>query len=203
MNANGLTLEEQATNAETSKHIRLVGRFLHLMVKLLLDRVDGHDLSKLDRPEVELFTKYTPMLAELTYGSDEFNACKAGMGPALDHHYAKNAHHPEHFKPGKPDPELFQDIAALEALDGGMSEKARDRLVARLRRDLADDASSICGMTLIDLLEMFCDWKASSMRHNDGNIRKSVEINAGRFKMSPQLVRILENTAALLDGVTG
>ena len=199
MNANGLTLEEQATNAETSKHIRLVGKILHLMVKHLLDRADGHDLSKLDRPEVELFTKFTAQLAGLTYGSAEFNACKAAMGPALDHHYANNSHHPEHFKPGKPDPQLAADIAALEAVDGGMSEKVRDRLAARLKRDLADDASTVNGMTLIDLLEMFCDWKASSLRHNDGNIRKSIELNAERFSMSPQLRRVFENTVEALE----
>ncbi len=55
-------------------------------------------------------------------------------------------------------------------------------------------------MNLIDLVEMLCDWKAASMRHHDGNIRRSIEINGDRFGLSPQLVRILENTADLLDG---
>lgn len=49
-------------------------------------------------------------------------------------------------------------------------------------------------MTLIDLLEMLCDWKASTARNKDGNIRKSVEINAKRFQMSEQLTKIFENT---------
>lgn len=53
-------------------------------------------------------------------------------------------------------------------------------------------------MNLIDLLEMFCDWKAASERHNDGNILKSIEHNGGRFEMSPQLIRIFENTAKYL-----
>ncbi len=53
-------------------------------------------------------------------------------------------------------------------------------------------------MNLIDLLEMICDWKAASERHNDGNINKSIEHNGNRFKMSPQLVKIFENTAKLL-----
>lgn len=53
-------------------------------------------------------------------------------------------------------------------------------------------------MTLLDVLEMLCDWKAASERHNDGNIRKSIEKNADRFGLSPQLVRILENTTELL-----
>lgn len=54
-------------------------------------------------------------------------------------------------------------------------------------------------MNLIDVLEMFCDWMASSERHNDGNIRKSIEINGDRFDMSPQLIRLLENTADFFD----
>lgn len=56
-------------------------------------------------------------------------------------------------------------------------------------------------MNLIDLIEMFCDWRASSMRHNDGNIRKSIEINGNRFQMSPQLIKIFENTADYMDSM--
>lgn len=54
-------------------------------------------------------------------------------------------------------------------------------------------------MNLVDLIEMFCDWKAATLRHNDGNIRKSIEKNADRFHLSPQLIRILENTADLFE----
>jgi len=50
-------------------------------------------------------------------------------------------------------------------------------------------------MTLVDLLEMIADWSASSERMKNGNIRKSIEVNAARFDMCPQLVRIFENTA--------
>lgn len=55
-------------------------------------------------------------------------------------------------------------------------------------------------MNLLDLLEMLCDWTAASERHNDGNIRRSIEINTGRFNLSPQLVRILENTVDVIRG---
>ncbi len=58
--------------------------------------------------------------------------------------------------------------------------------------------NGINDMNLLDIMEMLCDWKASSERHHDGNIRKSIEINANRFGLSPQLVKILENTADLL-----
>lgn len=60
-------------------------------------------------------------------------------------------------------------------------------------------AQGIKDMTLIDLIEMLCDWKAASMRHNDGNILKSIEINQKRFKYSKELQQILENTAKWLD----
>ena len=58
--------------------------------------------------------------------------------------------------------------------------------------------NGINDMNLLDLIEMFCDWKAASERHNDGNIRKSIEINGKRFNMSDQLVKIFENSVEIL-----
>lgn len=58
----------------------------------------------------------------------------------------------------------------------------------------------IDGMTLIDLLEMLCDWKAATLRHADGDISKSLEINRERFGMSEQLYNILRNTAEDIEG---
>jgi len=54
--------------------------------------------------------------------------------------------------------------------------------------------NGINDMTLIDLLEMLADWKAAGERNSNGNIRKSIELNAAKFEMSPQLVKIFENT---------
>lgn len=54
--------------------------------------------------------------------------------------------------------------------------------------------NGVNGMTLVDLLELICDWKASSMRHEDGDINRSIEVNKDRFKLSDQLVDILKNT---------
>ena len=48
--------------------------------------------------------------------------------------------------------------------------------------------------TLIDLIEMYCDWKAAVRRHNTGNMFRSIEINKDRFKMDDQLIEILRNT---------
>lgn len=55
------------------------------------------------------------------------------------------------------------------------------------------------GMTLFDLIECFCDWKAASERHANGNFKRSIEINKDRFNMDPQLVAIFENTRKELD----
>lgn len=54
-------------------------------------------------------------------------------------------------------------------------------------------------MNLIDIIEMLADWKAASERQHDGNLMKSIEINAQRFNIDGQLKRILLNTAKILD----
>ena len=58
--------------------------------------------------------------------------------------------------------------------------------------------NGIRGMNLLDLLEMMCDWKASSERHEDGDIYRSIEINKSRFGYSDELKSILKNTADFL-----
>jgi len=57
----------------------------------------------------------------------------------------------------------------------------------------------ISGMNLIDLNEMFADWYSAVKRHADGDIMKSIEINRKRFNIDEQLVRIFQNTAAMLE----
>lgn len=152
-----MTTKELKANEATRQHRDRVREYIMIIAKQLIDRALHHDDSKLVPPELEYFAEYTPKLAELTYGSDEYNECLEAIKPALDHHYANNRHHPEHFKDGVND------------------------------------------MTIIDILEMFCDWKAASERHNDGNIKKSIEINSGRFGINEQLVKIMENSVILFD----
>jgi hypothetical protein len=54
-------------------------------------------------------------------------------------------------------------------------------------------------MTLIDLIEMLCDWMAATKRHADGDIIKSLEINQKRFGYSDELKLILKNTVEELN----
>lgn len=54
--------------------------------------------------------------------------------------------------------------------------------------------NGVNSMTLIDLIEMLSDWRAATERNKDGNIRTSIDINSQKYKISPQLKEILENT---------
>ena len=101
-----LKLEEKATNYDTFRHIERVRNLLNLCIRELLKRGELHDQTKMAPPEVELFTEYTSKLANCTYDSDEYKANLEAIKPALDHHYAHNRHHPQHFKNGVEDMNL-------------------------------------------------------------------------------------------------
>ncbi len=49
-------------------------------------------------------------------------------------------------------------------------------------------------MNLVDVVEMACDWYASSQRGKDGSFRKSVAVNQERFELTPQLAGIIAQT---------
>ena len=59
--------------------------------------------------------------------------------------------------------------------------------------------NGIDDMNLVDIIEMVCDWKAASERHNDGDPIESLKISKKRFGISPQLEAILYNTIKLLE----
>jgi len=148
---------EYDSSSETLKHIRKVQANLGRFARLLTERGEVHDDSKLGPNEKPYFDLWTPRLSGVTYGSPEYKAGLAELRPALDHHNAANSHHPEHYPNG------------------------------------IDD------FDLLDLVEMLCDWKAATERHNDGDIMKSIDINEKRFGLSPQLASILRNTVNRLS----
>lgn len=59
--------------------------------------------------------------------------------------------------------------------------------------------NGINGMTLMDIVEMFCDWQAAIQRHADGSLMNSLKHNKERFRISDQLHNILCNTAKELE----
>lgn len=106
-------MTEAECKVETMKHIERVRHYLRIMTDKLTTRGIMHDKTKLESPEVELFTEYTPKLATLHYGSPEYQESLNALKPALDHHYANSRHHPEHFNKGITDMNLIDIVEML------------------------------------------------------------------------------------------
>jgi hypothetical protein len=155
---------------DTLDHINRVRDLLFQVVARLSKRAIEHDASKLASPEKEVFDRVTPLLRSLTYGSPEYEKARQRLGDALAHHYAHNSHHPEH----------YVDLRPVLGKEG---------------ETVPGPKHGINGMDLLDVLEMLCDWKAATLRHADGDLRKSLEVNRTRFEIGDQLLSILENTA--------
>lgn len=98
------------SEVDTLKHIKRVSELLTNAAKELIDRANRHDESKLRSPEKELFDEWTPKLSQCTYGSEEYKGFLRELKVALDHHYANNSHHPEHYNNGVDGMNLFDLI---------------------------------------------------------------------------------------------
>ncbi len=136
------------STAETLKHIKKVQMYLNEAAIELLKRANKHDDSKLKSPEKDYFDKYTPILAELTYGSDEYKQALKDMEPALLHHYKNNSHHPEFYKNGINGFDLFDLIecffdwkAATERHNDGDIYKSFE--INKKRFDMSDQLAKI------------------------------------------------------------
>lgn len=88
------------STADTLKHAQRVGELMTQPIRELVARSVCHDRSKTEDPELAVFDEFTPKLRASTYGSDEYKGYLAEMKVGLDHHYAANRHHPEHFETG-------------------------------------------------------------------------------------------------------
>jgi hypothetical protein len=169
----------------TLKHIKKVEETIFKVIKDLLDRSIHHDRSKLESPEVEIFEEYTPKLKDCTYGSDEYKQYLKEMKVALDHHYFYNRHHPEFFKVYKCG---CQEYNYLPKYKHNICPECNQKIKLLYKN------SDISQMNLIDLIEMLCDWYAASLRHANGDIFKSIELNQERFGYSDELKQIFTNT---------
>lgn len=93
---------------DTLDHINKVRSNLEIIVRNLRQRELSHDASKLEEPEASLFAEISPQLSTLEYGGAEYMAALARLKPAIEHHYQRNSHHPEHTAAG---------IAGMSLLD--------------------------------------------------------------------------------------
>jgi hypothetical protein len=142
--------------ADTKAHMEHVRKLTKKLANMVIERGENHDSSKLEDPEFLAFVN-ADRLSDITYGSALDNQQMEGLKPALEHHYATNRHHPQHYPNG------------------------------------------VAGMNLVDVIELLCDWYSSAKRHNDGNLLKTIDLNAERFDIDPQLTSILRNTVELLE----
>lgn len=60
-------------------------------------------------------------------------------------------------------------------------------------------SNGINDMSLIDLLEMVCDWKAAGLRKETGGLENSLKTLQAHHGIEPQLAAILRNTFSILD----
>lgn len=116
----------------TLRHSRRVDELILQLVQALLARVTKHDLSKMEPPEAATFAEIEPRLAGATYGSPAYAESLAAMGPALEHHYANNRHHPQHHDDG---------VAGMTLVD--LAEMLADWRAAGERHDDGDMTRSL------------------------------------------------------------
>lgn len=171
------------SSKDTLLHIQKVQRYMLAFATQLIERAMAHDASKLESPEKEFFDRYTPLLASLEYGSLEYGQALEDLRPALGHHYKANSHHPEHY--------MYYECGGCFAR---YSAEMKGGKCPKCGYDIFEQGTGVYGMNLLDIVEMLCDWKAASERHQTGNFEKSLEINAARFNLQRQLVVIFENT---------
>lgn len=176
---------------ETMLHIQTVQGFLGDVSDNIFTRSTRHDDSKLQEPEKSMYDKFTPLLRGMTYNSPEYKQCLIDMGPALQHHYECNSHHPEHY-PVPATLEIGKLVLLIRHTEGIDPENPA---LPWLRAHFAEMQSRVNGMSLLDVVEMLADWKAAGMRHSNGSIEQSLVENKKRFGISHQLFEILVNTA--------
>ena len=145
------------STADMIDHISRVQMRVHEIVMRLIERARVHDASKLVEPEKSGFDKITERLKDCEYGTEAYRAALIEAQETIDHHYAVNSHHPQHYPNG------------------------------------------IAGMSLLDIVEMFCDWKAASERMANGSLKQSIEVNKNRFNAGDLLMEIFENTRQELE----
>lgn len=169
---------------DTINHIRLVQANVLTLVVALLAQVLHHDESSLLEPEKSFYDEYRPILSALPFGSDAYLMALGNLKPAVDHHYQRNRHHPEHFV-------RYECGGCFKEYPAEM----KGQKCPACTYDIFEQVAGINGMTLLDLLEMVADWKAAIDRSGGtGSVLKSIELNRKRFNISDQLADVLANT---------
>ena len=97
---NEMTEEQKSAHFDTWQHIHEVQKLIFNFINKLNFRALVHDYSKMQNPEMETFAKFTPLLKNTIYGTEEYKKILHEMGDAIDCHYYHNRHHPEYYLNG-------------------------------------------------------------------------------------------------------
>lgn len=181
-----LTLQEKATNAATLAHITRVRDLLNDFVMSILQVASVPDSCRAMQPAHSSrirISRMNHLIGLLLWRGTVHDLSKLEL----------------------PEVELFAEwTPKLKASTYGSPEynamlkelaPALDHHYSHNSHHPEHYPDGIDGMSLVDVIEMYCDWKAASERHEDGSIHKSIEINAGRFKMCSELVAVFKMTA--------
>jgi len=113
------------SQADTLLHIKRVSQLLNEAAVKLIERGNVHDNSKLEEPEKSEFDRLTPLLKNLTFGSEEYKESLKELEVALTHHYENNTHHPQHYENGINGFDLF-DLVEMFFDWKAASERTKD-----------------------------------------------------------------------------
>ncbi len=97
----------------TQKHIKRMQTLLWEAASELGRRGVYHDRSKfypIEKGPLDEMQRLIDEEGQAPYGSDEYKRRTALLGPMLEHHYANNSHHPEHYPDGVNGMDLFDVI---------------------------------------------------------------------------------------------
>ena len=141
---------------DTLDHIDKVRSRLATVTLLLQGRAAQHDTSKLAEPEKSGYDQLTVKLKDCVYGSDEYRAALAEAKPVIDHHYAANSHHPEHYPNGIAGMSLL-DVIEMLADWKAASERTKQGSIAqslehnKTRFGISDQLAAILENTVKEL----------------------------------------------------
>lgn len=98
---------------DTRDHIKNVRDNLFGIRHNLEHRASVHDASKLEEPELSGYAALYGRLATVEYGTDEYRQVLRDGRDTIQHHYAHNSHHPEHWPLGVSSMSLLDIIEML------------------------------------------------------------------------------------------
>lgn len=111
---------------EVMEHKMKVQIMMDKLSREFLTRGRRHDNSKLKSPEKEIYSEHHERLRVAKYGTPEYKGVMEKIKPAVQHHYADNDHHPEHFNDGIFDMNLIQITEMLVDWVAVANEKGTD-----------------------------------------------------------------------------